>query len=238
MTFASIEEAIAEIKAGKFVIVVDDESRENEGDLIMAAEKVTPEAINYMAVHARGLICAPMTGQRLDELDIPLMVDENTSAHTTAFTVAVEAKHGVTTGISAADRATTIRTLIDPKSKPCDIARPGHIFPLRAREGGVLVRAGHTETTVDLARLAGLYPAGVCCEIMNEDGSMARLPQLEQLAKKLNLIIISVADLISYRRRHEKLVRLVTETKLPTPLGEFKPLLIRAILKAENIWRW
>ena len=162
MAFASIEEAIVEIKAGRFVIVVDDESRENEGDLIMAAEKVTPEAINYMAVHARGLICAPMTGQRLDELKVPLMVTENTSAHTTAFTVSVEARHGVTTGISAQDRATTIKALINPASQPDDIARPGHIFPLRAKDGGVLVRAGHTETTVDLARLAGLYPAGVC----------------------------------------------------------------------------
>ncbi len=221
---ASIEEAIADIKAGKFVIVVDDESRENEGDLIMAAEKVTPEAINFMAVHARGLICAPMTGERLDALKIPLMVSENTSAHTTAFTISVEAKHGVTTGISARDRAHTIKVLIDPKSAPEDIARPGHIFPLRAKDGGVLVRAGHTETTVDLARLAGLYPAGVCCEIMNEDGSMARLPQLEQLAKKLNLKIMSVADLIEYRRRHEKLIHLITETKLPTPMGDWKAL--------------
>ena len=228
MAFASIEEAIVEIKAGRFVIVVDDESRENEGYLIMAAEKVTPEAINYMAVHARGLICAPMTGQRLDELKVPLMVTENTSAHTTAFTVSVEARHGVTTGISAQDRATTIKALINPASQPDDIARPGHIFPLRAKDGGVLVRAGHTETTVDLARLAGLYPAGVCCEIMNEDGSMARLPQLEQLAKKLNLKIVSVAELIAYRRLHEKLVHLVTETKLPTPSGEFKAFAYRS----------
>jgi 3,4-dihydroxy 2-butanone 4-phosphate synthase / GTP cyclohydrolase II len=229
---ATIEAAIADVKAGKFVIVVDDESRENEGDLIMAAEKVTPEAINFMAVHARGLICAPMTGERLDALKIPLMVTENTSAHTTAFTISVEAKHGVTTGISAADRATTIKTLIDPKSKPEDIARPGHIFPLRAKDGGVLVRAGHTETTVDLARLAGLYPAGVCCEIMNDDGSMARLPQLEILASKLNLKIVSVADLIAYRRRHEKLVHLVTETKLPTPVGEFRALAYKSDIES------
>ena len=228
MAFASIEEAIVEIKAGRFIIVVDDESRENEGDLIMAAEKVTPEAINYMAVNARGLICAPMTGQRLDELKIPLMVTENTSAHTTAFTVSVEARYGVTTGISARDRSKTIKALIDPSSKPEDIARPGHIFPLRATDGGVLVRAGHTETTVDLARLAGLYPAGVCCEIMNEDGSMSRLPQLEQLAKKLDLKIVSVAELIAYRRRHEKLVHLVTETKLPTPFGEFRAFAYRS----------
>ncbi|MCL2678743.1 MAG: bifunctional 3,4-dihydroxy-2-butanone-4-phosphate synthase/GTP cyclohydrolase II [Dehalococcoidia bacterium] len=222
--FATIEEAIADIKAGKFVLVVDDESRENEGDFIMAAEKVTPDAINFMAVHARGLICAPMTGERLDELKIPLMVSENTSVHSTAFTVSVEARYGVTTGISAADRARTIQVLIDPKSTPEDIAKPGHIFPLRAREGGVLVRAGHTETTVDIARLAGLYPAGVCCEIMNEDGSMARLPELEQLAKKLHIKIISVEDLIAYRRRHEKLVHMVTETKLPTPMGEWKAI--------------
>ena len=229
---ATIEEAIADIKAGKFIIVVDDEGRENEGDLIMAAEKVTPEAINFMAVHARGLICAPMTGERLDALKIPLMVQENTSAHTTAFTVAVEARHGVTTGISAADRATTMKVLIDPKTQPDDIARPGHIFPLRAKEGGVLVRAGHTETTVDLARLAGLYPAGVCCEIMNVDGSMARLPQLEKLAKKLKLKIVSVEDLIAYRRRHEKLVHLVTETKLPTPYGEFKALAYKSDIES------
>jgi 3,4-dihydroxy 2-butanone 4-phosphate synthase/GTP cyclohydrolase II len=232
MVFASIEEAIADIKAGKFVIVVDDESRENEGDLIMAAEKITPEAINFMTVHARGLICAPMTGQRLDELRIPLMVTENTSAHTTAFTVSVEARHGVSTGISAQDRARTIRALIDPASNPEDIARPGHVFPLRARDGGVLVRAGHTETTVDLVRLAGLYPAGVCCEIMNGDGSMARLPQLEQMAKRLNLNIVSVADLIAYRRRHEKLVHLVTETKLPTPFGEFKALAYKSDIES------
>ena len=224
MGFATIEEAIADIRDGKFIIVVDDECRENEGDLIMAAEKVTPDAINFMAVHARGLICAPMTGERLDALDIPLMVTENTSAHTTAFTVSVEAKDGVTTGISAQDRAVTVQALIDSRSKPCDIVRPGHIFPLRACDGGVLVRAGHTETTVDLARLAGLYPAGVCCEIMNEDGSMARLPQLEILAQKLELKIITVAALIAYRRRHEKLAHMVTETKLPTSYGEFRAL--------------
>ena len=232
MGFATIEEAIADIKAGKFVIVVDDECRENEGDLIIAAEKVTPEAINFMAVCARGLICAPMTGQRLDELSIPLMVTKNTSAHTTAFTVSVEAKEGVTTGISAQDRATTVWALINPDSKPDDIARPGHIFPLRACDGGVLVRAGHTETTVDLARLAGLYPAGLCCEIMNEDGSMARLPQLEILAQKFELKIITVADLIAYRRRHEKLAHKVTETKLPTSCGEFRALAYKSDIEA------
>ncbi len=178
MGFATIGEAIEDIKAGKFVIVVDDEDRENEGDLVMAAEKITPETINFMAKHARGLICLPITAERLDELDIPLMVSSNTSPFCTAFTVSVEAKQRVTTGISAHDRTETIKAMINPEPRPEDIARPGHIFPLRARDGGVLVRAGHTETVVDLARLAGLYPAGVICEIMNEDGSMARLPQL------------------------------------------------------------
>ncbi len=221
MGLATIEQAIEDIKAGKFVIIVDDEDRENEGDLIMAAEKVTPEAINFMATHARGLICVPLTGKRLDELKIPMMVSENTSKYSTAFTVSVEAKHRVSTGISAADRAETVRVLIDPATKPEDLARPGHMFPLRARDGGVLVRAGHTEAVVDLARLAGLYPAGVICEIMNEDGTMARLPQLEKMAEKWGLKIVSVADLIAYRRRHEKLVHRVAEARLPTRYGEF-----------------
>ncbi len=221
MGFASIGEAIEDIKAGKFVIVVDDEDRENEGDLVMAAEKVTHEAINFMAKYARGLICLPMTGERLDELDIPLMVNNNTSSLCTAFTVSVEAKQRVTTGISAHDRAETINVMINPETRPKDIARPGHIFPLRARDGGVLVRAGHTETVVDLARMAGLYPAGIICEIMNEDGTMARLPQLEVISKKYNLKIISIADLIAYRRRHEKLVHRVAEAKLPTKYGDF-----------------
>ncbi len=221
MGFSTISEAIEDTKAGKFVIVVDDEDRENEGDLVMAAEKVTPEAINFMAKHARGLICLPMTAERLDELDIPLMVNSNTSQFCTAFTVSVEAKHRVTTGISAHDRAETIKTMINPKTKPEDIARPGHIFPLRARDGGVLVRAGHTEAIVDLARLAGLYPAGVICEIMNEDGSMARLAQLELISQKYDLKIISIADLIAYRRRHEKLIQRVATAKLPTRYGEF-----------------
>jgi 3,4-dihydroxy 2-butanone 4-phosphate synthase/GTP cyclohydrolase II len=221
MIFSSIAEAIEDIKAGKFVIVVDDEDRENEGDLVMAAERVTPETINFMAKHARGLICLPITGERLDELDIPLMVNNNTSPFCTAFTVSVEAKRRVTTGISAHDRAETVKAMIDPETKPEDIARPGHIFPLRAREGGVLVRAGHTESVIDLARLAGLYPAGVICEIMNEDGSMARLPQLETMSSKHNLRIISVTDLISYRRRHEKLVQKVATAKLPTKYGDF-----------------
>ncbi|MFC2011209.1 bifunctional 3,4-dihydroxy-2-butanone-4-phosphate synthase/GTP cyclohydrolase II [Chloroflexota bacterium] len=221
MGLSSIAEAIEEIKAGKFIIMVDDEDRENEGDLIMAAEKVTPEAINFMALHARGLICMPVTGRRLDELRIPLMVRENTSKYSTAFTVSVEAKRKVTTGISAWDRAETIKAIIDPMTKPEDLAQPGHMFPLQAKDGGVLVRAGHTEAVVDLARLAGLYEAGVICEIMNEDGTMARLPQLEVIAEKFGIKIASVADLIAYRRRHEKLVHRVAEAKLPTRYGEF-----------------
>jgi len=221
MALSSIDEAIKEIKAGKFIIIVDDDSRENEGDLALVAEKVTPEAINFMAWHARGLICLPIIGERLDELKIPLMVNDNTSKFGTAFTVSVEAKHRVTTGISAYDRAETIKAVIDPVTKPENLARPGHVFPLRARDGGVLVRAGHTEAIIDLARLAGLYPAGVICEIMNEDGSMARLPQLEEMAEKYGIKIISIADLIAYRRRHEKLVHRVAEAKLPTKYGEF-----------------
>ena len=221
MGLATIPEAIEDIKAGKILIVVDDESRENEGDLAIAAEKVTPDAINFMSKEARGLICLPIMGDRLEELRIPMMVQDNTSRFSTAFTVSIEAKHGVTTGISAQDRATTIKTVINPATKPDDIARPGHVFPIKARPGGVLVRAGHTEAIVDLARLAGLYPAGVICEIMNEDGSMARLRQLEEMAAKFNMKMVSVADLITYRRRHEKLVHRVAEAKLPTKYGEF-----------------
>ena len=225
MTLANISEIIKDVKAGKFIILVDDEDRENEGDMIMAAEKITPEAINFMAKNARGLICVPITEKRLNELNIPMMVGENTARHGTAFTVSVDAKiRGVTTGISAHDRAETIKAIIDPATKPQDLGRPGHIFPIRAREGGVLVRAGHTEATVDLARLTGSYPAGVLCEIMNEDGSMARLPQLEILADKFNLKIASIAGLIEYRRRHEKLVHRVAETVLPTKYGEFKAI--------------
>jgi len=225
MALANIAEVIADIKAGEFIILVDDEDRENEGDLIIAAEKITPAGINFMAKNARGLICMPIAGQRLDELGIPQMVGENTERHGTAFTVSVEAKRrGVTTGISAYDRAETIKAIIDPATRPEDLARPGHTFPLRARQGGVLVRAGHTEATVDLARLAGLYPAGVICEIMNEDGTMARLPQLEEIAKKFGLKIASIADLITYRRRHENLIHCVAETVLPTKYGEFKAI--------------
>jgi 3,4-dihydroxy 2-butanone 4-phosphate synthase/GTP cyclohydrolase II len=218
---ATIPEAIEDIRAGKFVIIIDDETRENEGDLAMAAEKVTPESINFMAKEARGLICLPIIKQRLDELGIPLMVQDNTSRHSTAFTISIEAKNKVTTGISVFDRAQTIKTVLDPNSKPDDLVRPGHVFPIQARGGGVLVRAGHTEAIVDLARLAGLYPAGIICEIMNEDGTMARLPELEIMASKHDLKIITIADLIAYRLRHEKLVQKVAEAKLPTKFGEF-----------------
>ncbi len=223
MGLVKISEAIEDIKAGKFIIIVDDEDRENEGDLTIAAEKVTAEAINFMALHGRGLICLPVIGKRLDELKIPLMVDRdrNTSKFSTAFTVSIEAKHKVSTGISAADRAETIKTVINPATKPEDIIRPGHMFPLRAKGGGVLARAGHTEAIVDLARLAGLYPAGVICEILSEDGSMARLPQLKVIAKRFGIKIVSVADLIAYRYRHERLVHRVAEAKLPTVYGEF-----------------
>ena len=221
MTLASIQEAIKDIKAGKFIIIVDDEDRENEGDLAMAAEKVTAEAINFMARHGRGLICLPINGQRLDELKIPLMVQNNTSRFATAFTVSIEAKHRVSTGISAADRAETIRAVVDPATRPEDLVQPGHMFPLRAREGGVLARAGHTEAIVDLARLAGLYPAGVICEILHEDGTMARLPQLKAMAEQFGIKIVTVADLIAYRHRHERLVHRVAEARLPTVYGEF-----------------
>ena len=218
---ATIPEAIEDIRAGRFLIIVDDEDRENEGDLAMAAEKVTADAVNFMARHGRGLICLPIIGQRLDELHIPMMVEHNTSKFSTAFTVSIEAKHMVSTGISAADRAETIRAVLDPATQPEDIGRPGHMFPLRAREGGVLVRAGHTEAIVDLARLAGLYPAGVICEILKENGAMARMPQLKQMAKRFGINIVSMADLIAYRYRHERLVHRVAEAKLPTPYGNF-----------------
>jgi 3,4-dihydroxy 2-butanone 4-phosphate synthase/GTP cyclohydrolase II len=229
---ASISDAIEDIRAGKFIIIVDDESRENEGDLAMAAEKITPEAINFMAKHGRGLICLPIIGQRLDELGIPLMVTNNTSRYSTAFTVSIEAKNKVTTGISAFDRAQTIKTVLDPNTKAGDLAQPGHIFPIRAREGGVLVRAGHTEAIVDLAKLAGLYPAGVICEIMDEDGTMARLPQLEEMASKFALKIVTITDLIAYRIRHEKLVQRVTEAKLPTTYGEFTVVAYKSVVDA------
>jgi 3,4-dihydroxy 2-butanone 4-phosphate synthase / GTP cyclohydrolase II len=218
---ARIEDALDDIRQGRFIIIVDDENRENEGDLAIAAEKVTPDAINFMAREGRGLICLPMTGERLDQLGIPLMVQDNTSKNCTAFTVSIEAKRGVSTGISAEDRATTIATVLAPATTPADIARPGHVFPIRAREGGVLARAGHTEAIVDLARLAGLYPAGVICEIMNEDGTMARVPQLEKVAERHGLKIIAIRDLIAYRCRHESLVTRVAEARLPTRYGDF-----------------
>jgi len=229
---ASISEAIEDIKAGKFIIIVDDESRENEGDLAIAAEHVTPEAINFMAKNGRGLICLPIIGQRLDDLGIPLMVTNNTSQYSTAFTVSIEAKGQVTTGISAFDRAQTIKTVLNHNTKAEDLARPGHVFPIRAREGGVLVRAGHTEAIVDLARLAGFYPAGVICEIMDEDGTMARLPQLEAMASKFDLKIVTITDLIAYRLRHEKLVQKVTEAKLPTKYGEFMAVAYKSVVDA------
>lgn len=220
--FDSIDSALAELKAGHALVVVDDEHRENEGDVICAAQFATPDLINFMAVQARGLICLAMTGDRLDQLDLPLMVTNNTDRNQTAFTVSIDAVGAVTTGISAEDRARTIQIAIHPDTKPEDLRRPGHIFPLRAREGGVLKRAGHTEASVDLARLAGLYPAGVLCEIQNPDGSMARLPELIEYAKTHNLKIISIADLISYRLKHDRFVCRETVAKLPTQFGEFQ----------------
>src|SRR5512139_1884250 len=219
--FHTIDEAIEDISKGKMVILVDDEDRENEGDLCMAAEKVTPEAINFMAKYGRGLICLSLTPERTEELRLPMMTDDNTSSFGTAFTVSIEAKKGVTTGISAADRATTILAAINPASKPEDLARPGHVFPLRARPGGVLQRAGQTEGSVDLARLAGLYPAGVICEIMSDDGTMARVPQLMEFARHHNLKIVTIKDLIKYRTRIERFVHRASTTKLPTDFGEF-----------------
>lgn len=220
-TFNTIEEAIHDIKKGKMVILVDDEDRENEGDLCMAAEKVTPEAINFMAKYGRGLICLSLTPQRVEELKLPMMTEQNTSSFGTAFTVSIEAKRGVTTGISAYDRAVTIKTAIDPNTKPDDIARPGHVFPLRARPGGVLQRAGQTEGSVDLARLAGLYPAGVICEIMDDDGTMARVPKLMEFAKTHGLKIVTVKDLIQYRMRKESFVRRIATVEMPTDFGDF-----------------
>ncbi len=227
--FYPIEETVRDFQAGRMVIVVDDEDRENEGDLIIAAEKATPEAINFMATYAKGLVCMPMTGERLDELEIQQMVEQNTESMKTAFTVSVDAAT-TTTGISAFERAQTVRTIIDPATRPADLRRPGHIFPLRAKDGGVLRRTGHTEAAVDLARLAGLYPAGVICEIMNEDGTMARVPQLLEFSKKHGLKIITIADLIRYRRRTEKLVSLVATTHLPTRYGDFQAKAYETVL--------
>ncbi len=236
MALASIEEAIDDVCAGKFVIVVDDEDRENEGDLTIAADKVTPQAINFMATYGRGLICLAMTRQRLDDLHIPLMVRENnnTARYGTAFTVSIDARDGITTGISAYDRAHTVQVAIDGASTPEDLAMPGHIFPLRAMDGGVMVRAGQTEAAVDVSRMAGLYPAGCICEIMNEDGTMARLPQLEVMAAEHGLKIISVARLIDYRRTHEKLVHRETQTDLPSIYGTFTAISYQSRLTGEH----
>jgi len=222
MPVATIEAAIEDIKQGKMVILVDDEDRENEGDLTMAAEMVTPEAINFMARYGRGLICLTLTEEKCDQLRLPPMVENNTSAFSTAFTVSIEAKKGVTTGISAADRSHTILTAVEDGASPEDLSRPGHIFPLRARTGGVLVRTGQTEGSVDLSRLAGLKPAGVICEIMNDDGTMARLPQLRKFAKEHGLKICSIADLVAYRMKHELLVKKAAEVLLPTRCGDFR----------------
>lgn len=230
MKFSTITEAIKDIKKGKMIVVVDDENRENEGDLVMAASFVTPAAINFMARFGRGLICLPIIGERLDELKIHPMVSDGVELREAAFTVSIDAKKGTTTGISANDRAVTIKTMLKPKTTEHDLARPGHIFPLRYREGGVLVRAGHTEAAVDFAKLAGLYPAGVICEIMNEDGTMARLPQLLIFAKKHKLKIVTIADLIEYKRRVEKLVKLVVTTNFPTKVGNFKMFVYESIL--------
>ena len=230
MSFSHIEAAIDAVRRGEIVVVVDDEDRENEGDLIMAAEMVTPEAMGFMVRHTSGVICMPMEGDRLDALNIPLMVVDNTEAQRTAFTVSVDAAAGVSTGISAADRAQTVRTLIDPASRPSDLVRPGHIFPLRYREGGVLKRAGHTEAGVDLARLAGLQPAGILAEVVNDDGTMARMPQLEVFAREHGLHLITIADLIRYRRHSEKLVRRVSEARIPTEHGDFTAYVFESLI--------
>jgi 3,4-dihydroxy 2-butanone 4-phosphate synthase / GTP cyclohydrolase II len=235
MPFSKVEQIIEDFRAGSMTIIVDDEDRENEGDLACAAEKVTPEIINFMAREARGLICLPMTEDRCDELNLPLQVSEreNNSNYNTAFTVSIEARSGVTTGISAADRATTILTAVNPKSRAADLARPGHIFPLRARKGGVLMRPGQTEAGVDLARIAGLTPAAVICEIMNEDGTMSRLPQLVEFARKHRLRIISVADLIRYRIQNEILVHRIAEAMVPTIHGVFRAVAFENVLNSE-----
>jgi 3,4-dihydroxy 2-butanone 4-phosphate synthase/GTP cyclohydrolase II len=233
MPFATIEDAAAEIRDGRMIIIVDDEDRENEGDLVCAAEKTTPEVINFMARHARGLICLPLTEDRCDQLHLTTQVADNTSYLGTAFTVSIDARKGVTTGISAADRATTILAAVDPNTKPGDLARPGHVFPLRAKKGGVLVRPGQTEASVDLARIAGLYPAGVICEIMNEDGTMAKLPQLKAFAAEHRLKMITVADLVRYRISKETLVRRVAETDLPTVYGRFRAIAYENIINGD-----
>lgn len=232
--FTSIEEAIEDIRGGKIIIVVDDEERENEGDFIAAAEKVTPEMVNFIIKHGRGLLCTPLTEERTQELELPPMVEHNTEKHGTAFTVSIDYKHGTTTGISAFDRAKTIKSLTDPQTRPDDLARPGHIFPLLAKKGGVLRRAGHTEATVDLARLAGLAPVGLLCEIMDADGSMARLSKLFEIAREFSLKIITIKDLIAYRQRREKLIRRLFSTPLPTRYGEFTLVIFETVIEGEH----
>ena len=234
MSLSSIEAGIEDIRAGRMVIIVDDEDRENEGDLAMASECVTPEAINFMAKYGRGLICAPMMAQRLEQLGIHQMVQDNTARLGTAFTVSVDVLKGATTGISAYDRAATVRALISPDTKPEDLGRPGHVFPLRYREGGVLVRAGQTEASVDMARLAGLHPAAIICEIMADDGSMARMPHLEAFGARHGIRIVSVADIIAYRREHEKLIERVAQARMPTEHGEFRAVSYRSLVDADE----
>jgi 3,4-dihydroxy 2-butanone 4-phosphate synthase/GTP cyclohydrolase II len=230
--FVTIDEAIEELRRGRMIVVVDDEDRENEGDLVMAADKVTPEAVNFMATHGRGLICVPMTGERLEELQIPMMVTDNTAPMGTAFTVTVDARRGVTTGTSAYDRAVTIKTLVDPTTRPEDLARPGHVNPLRAKPGGVLRRAGHTEAAVDLARLAGCYPAGVICEILDVEGGMARVPQLTEVVRRHGLKMTTIKALIEYRVRKERLVRRIATSRLPTEFGEFTAIAYEASVES------
>jgi len=230
----TVEEAVEDMRQGKIIIIVDDEDRENEGDMAMAAEHVTAEAISFMATHARGLICLPIIGARLDQLRLPMMVPDNTARLGTAFTVSVDAMQDTTTGISASDRAITVKALVDPLTKPEDLARPGHMFPLRYAEGGVLVRAGQTEAVVDLARMAGLYPAGIVCEVMNEDGTMARMPHLDTISKEHGLKIVSVAQIMAYRQEHETLVERVAESRLPTQHGEFTAIAYRSTIDADE----
>ncbi|MEO8572439.1 MAG: 3,4-dihydroxy-2-butanone-4-phosphate synthase [Pyrinomonadaceae bacterium] len=234
MPLATIDEAVEEIRNGRMIIIVDDEDRENEGDLVCAAELITPEIISFMAIHGRGLICLPLTEERCDELQLHPQTPDNTSSMGTAFTISIEARSGVTTGISAADRAKTILTAVDPNSKPSDLARPGHVFPLRAKRGGVLVRVGQTEASVDIARIAGLAPAAVICEIMNDDGTMARMPELESFAEKHGLKIISVADLVRYRIEKETMVRRLLETDLPTDYGVFRAIMFENEMNGET----
>ncbi|MGD2295834.1 MAG: bifunctional 3,4-dihydroxy-2-butanone-4-phosphate synthase/GTP cyclohydrolase II [Candidatus Aminicenantes bacterium] len=231
---ATVELAIKAVKAGKIIIIVDDEDRENEGDLMVAAEKATPEIVNFMTKHGRGLICLPLTKERLKNLHLPLMVQDNTAPFQTAFTVSIDAREGVTTGISAHDRAKTIQVAIDPHTHPSDLTRPGHIFPLEARGGGVLERAGQTEASVDIARMAGLMPAGVICEIMSEDGTMARMPQLEELSRTHDIPVLTIAELIKYRMKNETLVKKLEEASLPTRFGDFKIMIFEDIIHKEH----